>query len=127
MSFPEKPLAIPIPDLRFENSFLKTLQGYADKAQVQKSTLTDAELRLLDLLLAREHDLPDAPIAPVTPAIVIYAVIKDIVLRPLVEGFVWAGILILFKPTMRLVLAHGMRTGTYLASLVGLNNGYMKR
>lgn len=115
---------ITIPDLRFENSFLRTLQGYADKEQTKKNTLTNAELQLSEDPDAVPSAPVERPIAPITPGIVVYAVIKDIVLRPLVEGFLWALTLLLLRPVLRAVAAHGQQTGLWLASMVGLGRPY---
>lgn len=112
---------ITIPDLRFENSFLRSLQKYADKAAGKRTgPITDAELKRLDEQGANVSEAEEIkPVGPITPGIVTYAVIKDIVLRPLIEGFLWALILILFRPTLRLITAQGHRAGTWLATILG--------
>ncbi|GEQ70783.1 hypothetical protein JCM33374_g4462 [Metschnikowia sp. JCM 33374] len=112
---------IPIPDLRFENSFLRSLQRYADSsAGKNDGPITDSELQLLDeqnTSLGEPEELK--PVGPITPSIVTYAVIKDIILRPLIEGFSWAMIVILFRPTLGLITAQGHRAGTWLATVLG--------
>ncbi|KAM9910398.1 hypothetical protein OXX69_004516 [Metschnikowia pulcherrima] len=120
---------ITIPDLRFEKSFLRSLQRYANTSTGKPTgPLTEAELKLLDEHKNEEIDDDDdsgnsrerlKPVGPITPGIVAYAVIKDIVIRPLLEGFTWALLVILFRPTLRLVTAQGHRMGSWLATILG--------
>lgn len=110
-----------LPDLRFENSFLRLLQRYAGgSTEPQPGALSASELALLDESEnALDISSEPQPIGPITPGIVTYAVIKDIMLRPLLEGFLWALIVMLFRPTLRLLTAQGHRAGTYVATMLG--------
>lgn len=92
---------ITIPDLRFEKLFERSLQKYAGRNM--KATAAGPGLR---------------PIGPVTPGIVMFAIIKDIMVRPLLEGFTFAMLLLLVRPTLRLIQANGHRAGTWVAGLV---------
>lgn len=111
-----------IPDLRFESSFNKSLQAYAEKTNPAR--LTDAELRRLNVELddaEAAHPSQNPPLGSITPGIVLYAIVKDQVLMPLLQGFAWAGVLILAGPTLRQIVVHGQRCGTYLARMLNLN------
>lgn len=96
----EKLDRLPALDLRFENTFRRSLQRYADSSSVHVTAA-----------------LPK-PIGVITPSIVTYAVIKDIVVRPLVEGFSWALLLLLARPALAVVRAHGHSVGLWAAGLV---------
>lgn len=112
---------ITIPDLRFEQSFLKSLQTYANG----KKTLADDELKLLD---EPGEDSPQfQPIAPITPGIVAMAVIKDQIIMPLIQGFLWSGFLISVRPFLGLVVASGQRCGIWFGNMVGLGQLGVRR
>lgn len=122
--------------MRFEQTFLKSLQNYANIAQKStkssskssKSAPNSIESAAVDVarhkrtngevLNAETEELP--ALAPITPGIVIYAVLRDVVLRPLVDGFTWAMILILAKPTLRFVTAQGYQCGVWFSKMIGL-------
>lgn len=118
---------IVIPDLRFEQVFRKSLSNYADKANESRRVISSKEL---DKYASEDGDGSEAqapslenrppPIEPSSPSIVAYAVIRDIMLRPLVEGFLWALICILARPTLRLITRQGFRVGKLFASLFGV-------
>lgn len=120
MSSLSKAAGLPIPDLRFEQSFFRLLQKYADT-----HTLSSKELQLSDSIdEGTPHEsAPETlkPLAPVTPAIVIYAVIKDHIFMPLIQGFLYSGLLLCFRPAMGAIVAHGQLCGTWLMNIVGLN------
>ena len=102
--------ALPIPDLRFEQSFMKQLNKYAGNQQSQSnkldllkphntSPLTDEDLKLLNEELdEEEQDELYKPLNPITPSVVIYAILKDQILIPLLQGFLWTGVLISMRP-----------------------------
>lgn len=116
MSISAKVPVIPIPDLRFEQTFLRSLQKYVDAGK----PLTDTELALL---AEDGEDRPPQiqPLAPITPGIVILAIVKDQILMPLLQGFLWSGFLLSLRPMMGLVVASGQRCGTWVANAMGLN------
>ncbi|KHC34230.1 hypothetical protein MGQ_03773 [Candida albicans P76067] len=99
-------MSLPIPDLRFEQSFISQLNKYAGNKQPDQqklqplsskkynhiATLTDDDLKLLneELDIEEEEEIDNytdkpqpKPLAPITPSIVIYAIIKDQMLMPL--------------------------------------------
>lgn len=122
MSSLSKAAGLPIPDLRFEQSFLLLLRKYADF-----HTLSAAELQLPDGVDENTpQSTPDAfkPVTPVTPGIVTYAVIKDHIVMPLIQGFLYSGLLLCIRPVMGAIVAHGQLCGTWLVNLVGLNKQY---
>ncbi|OBA24010.1 hypothetical protein METBIDRAFT_37652 [Metschnikowia bicuspidata var. bicuspidata NRRL YB-4993] len=112
---------IVVPDLLFENSFLRSLQRYADASVGKQSgPLADSELALSNDQSNNSNEPGHLnPVGVITPGIVVYAVIKDIMLRPLLEGFLWALTLMLFRPALRLVAAQGRHVGTWLATMLG--------
>lgn len=121
--------AITIPDLRFEQSFMRSLNKYAEADAAKKSRLSTQELQLLDTApeLSEDGDVvesgsdPLAPLAPITPGIVIYAIFKDQILMPLIQGFLWSGLLLCVRPFLGLVVANGQRWGTWVANGLGLH------
>lgn len=118
-----KTSAITIPDLRFEQSFLKSLDNYAAQNQFKKSSITNSELDLLDIdgvESTNDDQLNLAPIVPITPGIVTYAIIKDQIFMPLLQGFLWSGVLLCIRPFLGLVIANGQRWGTWVANAVGI-------
>lgn len=87
-----------IPDLRFEQSFRKSLQANS----------LNGEAKTKDAL----------PI--ITPGIVIYTVLKEQILMPFLQGFLWASILLSFKPWLIKVAQKGRKTGNWLFSEIGI-------
>ena len=90
-----KTTVYPIPDLRFEQSFFRSLQTYANKKAGINHTLSEKELKLMGVDesaedLNVEGNTLQAPVAPnsapITPSVVAYAVIKDQIILPL-QGF----------------------------------------
>ncbi|CAH2353285.1 hypothetical protein CLIB1423_10S01508 [[Candida] railenensis] len=109
-------MSLPIPDLRFEQSFLRSLDGYAGKRS--DGGLSEKELQALE---SGDPDaLAPAPLNPVTPGIVVYAVLKDQIIMPLVQGFIWAGILLSWRPVRVGIIRYGQRSGEYLFNMIGL-------
>lgn len=114
--------SIPLPDLRFEQSFMRSLQGYAD------DTLKKPFVKLLKLQLSKRQDYPDdlldeieaPPLSPITPSVVLYAIIKDQIIMPLVQGFLWAGILLSWRPIRVSLIGYGLRSGQYLYNMIGI-------
>ncbi|KAI5954935.1 hypothetical protein KGF54_001496 [Candida jiufengensis] len=126
-----------IPDLRFEQGFMRQLNNYAgNKKEEQKPSLfnkrnydpipqiTDAELKKLNQQLDEDEEeyleKPE-PLFPITPNIVIYALIKDQIIMPLLQGFFWTGFLISIRPFLGLIVKQGQIAGHWLSSLIGLN------
>lgn len=124
-------LTIPLPDLRLEQTFIKSLHNYAKTEPLSKKDLkqkNEFELDALnDELDLQEQEEISNPL-PITPSIVIYAVVKDHILMPLIQGFAFAGLLILTKPLLLSVIRHGQRTGhrlnQYLATILGLKREF---
>ncbi|KAG7661948.1 uncharacterized protein J8A68_004551 [[Candida] subhashii] len=125
-----------VPDLRFEQSFMKQLNTYAGAPTKKKqhhhhhdhklddiAKLTDEELKQMSQQIDEEEqqELEQQPLPVITPSIVIYAIIKDQILMPLLQGFAWTGFLMLLKPFLRLVIRNGQHTGHWLANLIGIN------
>ncbi|EEQ36753.1 hypothetical protein EJF18_10903 [Clavispora lusitaniae] len=123
-----KTTVYPIPDLRFEQSFFRSLQTYANKKAGINHTLSEKELKLMGVDESAEDlnvegntlQAPVAPLAPITPSVVAYAVIKDQIILPLLQGFLWSGFLLCLGPVMRAIVANGQTCGTWLAQMVGL-------
>ncbi|RLV91274.1 hypothetical protein JA1_003939 [Spathaspora sp. JA1] len=123
---------IAIPDLRFEQSFLKQLHKYAGDAQPssirtphkhkrrQLAVLTDVELELMNKNLDVQEQQQLQPL-PITPGIVAYAVIKDQIIMPLLQGFLLSYALLSIRPVLRLVVRNGQEVGGWVSRLVGLN------
>lgn len=84
--------------------------------------LTDKELELLnnDIDVQEKNELM-APIEPITPGIVIYAILKDQILMPLLQGFAWTGFLLSIRPIAAVLIAQGQHTGIWVSNLLGLN------
>lgn len=120
-----KTLAITIPDLRFEQSFLRSLDRYASEKQAARSTLTNSELALsdngIDDGIEDQSPAELAPLSPITPGIVIYAVIKDQIFMPLLQGFLWSGLLLCVRPLLAAIVANGQRWGTWVSSGIGIS------
>lgn len=112
-----KPPVIPIPDLRFEQLFLRSLDKYTAPSV---APLTETELQIVDDG-EEDKEVNLKPIGPITPGIVVYAVIKDQILMPLLQGFLWSSFLILARPALGLVVANGQATGRWLYRLLGLD------
>jgi hypothetical protein len=104
--------SIQVPDLRFEQSFLRSLQAYAGSGG-SDTTLSEKELMQVD-----STDTP--PLNPITPSIVLYAVLKDQLLMPFVQGFLWAAILMLWRPMRVALIGAGQSTGKYLFNMIGV-------
>lgn len=110
---------LPLPDLRFEQSFVASLHRYADTQP--HPDITPEELHQMNIDLDRhEEDEVNIPL-PITPSIVTYAVIKDQILMPLIQGFLYTGALILVKPLLRMIVINGQNFGHSLASFIGIN------
>ncbi|KAI5965947.1 uncharacterized protein KGF55_001311 [Candida pseudojiufengensis] len=126
-----------IPDLRFEQGFMRQLNNYAGNKQEKKKhslfikknydpipQISDAELKKLNQNLDEEEEdyleKPE-PLFPITPNIVIYALIKDQIIMPLLQGFFWTGLLISIRPFLGLIVKQGQYAGHWASSLLGLN------
>ncbi|CUM52601.1 uncharacterized protein AC631_00638 [Debaryomyces fabryi] len=124
-----------LPDLRFEESFLKTLYSYAgyQNPAVEdpiSPALTEKELNLLSTNVDKQEqqilESPSGPsglrpIGPISPSIIAYAVFKDQILMPLIQGFLWTGFLISVRPFLGIIVQQGQRCGLWLANTLGLN------
>ncbi|ODV61762.1 uncharacterized protein ASCRUDRAFT_19942, partial [Ascoidea rubescens DSM 1968] len=102
--------AFPIPDLRFEHSFRNALNKYAaaeaaKKAKIQKQNLS---LQAADNI---------EPIPVITPSIILYAIVKDQMLMPLVQGFAMAMLLLSVKPWLVAITNHGKKWGISVKNL----------
>lgn len=117
---------ITLPDLRFEETFMKSLYGYSGQSKVHSkptshSHLSDEELELLNKELDRqEQEMIEQPL--ITPGTVVYAIIKDQIIMPLIQGFLWTGFLISMAPVMRIIVRQGQIAGKRLYDLMGLGN-----
>ncbi|EGV64745.1 hypothetical protein PSN45_005090 [Yamadazyma tenuis] len=120
---------LPLPDLRFENTFMKSLRTYAaesaktpPQAVPELALRTESEIDLLNEQLdLDEQSQIDQPLPPITPAIVAYAIIKDQILMPLLQGILYSGLILVSKPYLRLVVLQGQKFGSYLATILGVH------
>ncbi|KAI5964962.1 hypothetical protein CANMA_003472 [Candida margitis] len=126
-----------IPDLRFEQSFMRQLNTYAGNKDLDNKhslfnkknnnplpKLTDGELQLLNENLDKEEEeyLEDPkPLQPITPRVVIFAIIKDQIVLPLLQGFFLTGFLMSVRPLLALLVRNGQQAGHWVSNLVGLN------
>ncbi|KAK6200991.1 serine-rich protein [Scheffersomyces amazonensis] len=110
---------IHIPDLRFEQTFMRQLNGYAQTGPSRSSPLSDAELQAANVDIDEEVD--EKPIGVITPSIVLYAIFKDQILMPLVQGFLWTGFLLSVRPILNIIVRQGQLSGIWLSNLMGLN------
>lgn len=124
-----KSLPIQIKDMRFEQLFLDSLQKYANQNAEISSKRNKKESPMHskitpeypDDLLDKEVEDPGlAPLAPITPSIITFAIIKDVILIPFIGSFVWKSLLLLAKPTLRLITELGYRCGLWLCGQLGL-------
>lgn len=86
--------------------------------------LTDGELELLNENIDKEEQeyLEDPePLKPITPRIVIFAIIKDQIVLPLLQGFFLTGFLMSVRPFLSLLVKNGQHAGTWVSNLLGLN------
>lgn len=120
---------LPVPDLRFEQSFLARLrlnstrlrdrklqnQYETHKKDLLKSASSPQEAVTLNLALdanlKREKQLP----APITIPVIISTIISDQILLPLTQGFFMALFKIVALPWVRGVFGLGRRVGAKLA------------
>lgn len=106
-----------IPDLRFEQTFNASLTSYAypqtasvpQKPTLKQHALTDEEL---------QESLPPIPVL-----VVLYAVVKDQIVLPLILGFVWTSVLMVCGPILWQLTRHGQRCGLWLANVLRFNGG----
>lgn len=120
---------LPLPDLRFEQTFMKALNTYATNSSKTKplteevlQSKNENELEILNQELdIQEQQEITGPLAPITPGIVTYAIIKDQVIMPLIQGFVFTAVMILSRPFLQQVVLNGQRFGGYLATILGVN------
>lgn len=122
---------ITIPDLRFEESFMRQINSYAGReppAPSKVQGLSDEELKLInnDIDILETNELEMTPIAPITPGIIIYAILKDQILMPLLQGFAWTGFLLSIRPIASVLIAQGQHTGIWVSNLLGLNKLHRK-
>ncbi|CAK7904050.1 hypothetical protein CAAN1_13S03136 [[Candida] anglica] len=122
-------MSITIPDLRFEQTFLRSLNTYAGDtkhAEPEGENLMKKTKRSKNGKLNFDVDaaamVPSEPTPLVTPSIVAYAVIKDQIIMPLLQGFLWAGILVVISPLRSHIVAGGQSCGKWLFNAVGLGN-----
>lgn len=130
-------MSFTIPDLRFEQSFMRQLNTYAGNKDLDGKhsafnkknynplpQLTDGELELLNENLDKEEEEyleEPKPLKPITPRIVIFAIIKDQIVLPLLQGFFLTGFLMSLRPLLGLLVKNGQHAGTWVANLLGLN------
>ncbi|KAI3406678.2 hypothetical protein KGF56_000524 [Candida oxycetoniae] len=121
--------SLKIPDLRFEQAFWRQLYSYAgikekserlqfsgDKSRYKslQAKLGDREEEIMLLNEAIDREEQDylesqQPLPPITPGIVIYAIIKDQLLLPFIQGFFLTGILISIRPFLHIFVQNGQR------------------
>ncbi|EDK41296.2 hypothetical protein PGUG_05394 [Meyerozyma guilliermondii ATCC 6260] len=117
-----------IPDLRFEETFVASLNAYAHpeqaaaQAKSQTSFYSRQKRRHKHELTDEELDLQPKPL-PIPTSVVLYAIIKDQIVSPLLSGFLWTGILMVCGPILWQITNHGQRCGIWLANILHLNGG----
>lgn len=117
-----------IPDLRFEETFVASLNAYAHpeqaaaRAKSQPSLYTRPKRRHHHELTDEELDLQPKPL-PVPTKVVLYAIFKDQIVLPLLLGFLWTGLLMVAGPILWHITNHGRRCGMWLANILHLNGG----
>ncbi|EDK46416.1 hypothetical protein PVL30_004317 [Lodderomyces elongisporus] len=125
-----------IPDLRFEQSFWRQLNAYAGNTMPTRKIstnklgygsakgLTDEELELLNADIDKEEERylnKPQPLAPVTPGIVVYAIVKDQIIMPFLQGLFLTGFLISIRPILAHVVRNGQHVGRWMYNLLGLD------
>lgn len=100
---------IPIPDLRFESSFYRSLQSSARSKNGAKSQATPTTY---------SQSIPSEPV-PITPTIIIQVILKDVILMPLLQGIAWTSILLVAKPWLLYVAKNGRDYGVRLFNSLG--------
>ncbi|CEP25204.1 unnamed protein product [Cyberlindnera jadinii] len=91
---------IPIPDLRFESSFRKSLNTEYSKAGINASTES---------------------VDRYTNAMVITKVImRDLIFMPLIQGFIFSSLMILARPWLVKVARNGRQFGVAFFQSLGL-------
>lgn len=100
---------IPIPDLRFESSFYRSLQSSARSKHNAKSTAVQNDL---------QSQLPTEPV-PITPTIIIQVILKDVILMPLLQGIAWTSILLIAKPWLLYAARSGREYGVKVFNSLG--------
>jgi hypothetical protein len=93
----------PIPDLRFESSFRRSLQFEARKSQAGSLATSN----------------PDEPL-PITPLVVLKVILKDTFIMPLIQGVIYSMVLLLAKPWLIKVAQNGREFGIKLFKSMGL-------
>lgn len=95
----------------------------------QSSSSWPHKVKRTSHLPSHSHVLSDAKLelasSPphISTLVVLYAVIKDHVVLPLVLGFLWTSILMLAGPLLFQLTHHGQRCGLWLARVLHLNGG----
>jgi len=102
---------IPIPDLRFESSFHRSLQSKARQSIKTNSLKTNNE----------ESDQDQLDPISITPGIILQVILKDVIIMPLIQGMIWTSILILTKPWLLYVAQNGRNYGVKLFKRMGFN------
>lgn len=126
-------MSINIPDLRFEQSFMKNLYAYAgykfpSPQEFRKTQISDSKIERLNKgideeetnILNTDQQLEDT-LPPLPVSIILYAIVKDQILMPLMQGFLWTGLLMSIRPFLRVLALQGKRSGTWMSNVLGLN------
>ncbi|CAK9441363.1 uncharacterized protein LODBEIA_P52310 [Lodderomyces beijingensis] len=132
--------SINLPDLRFEQTFWRQLNSYAGHQSNGHSSplsysyphgkvqgLTDAELDRLNQDMDKKEgqelsSVVPQPLSPITPGIVVYAILKDVILMPFLQGLFLTGFLISIRPVLNTVVKNGQQAGIWVSNLLGLNS-----
>lgn len=126
-------MSIHIPDLRFEQSFMKNLYAYAghkfpSPQELHRNQVTDSEIERLhdgideeEMKIRNTDHLPEDTLPPLPVTVILYAIIKDQILMPLMQGFLWTGLLISIRPFLKALTLQGKRSGIWVSNALGLN------
>ena len=105
------PINASIPDVRFAESFNKSLSEEAEKQR----TLRLKEQGVNDAAIL---ELQKKEPAEVTKYIVWKVILKDIIVMPLVQGIMYTSILIVIRPWLSGVITNGRKFGTFIYNTV---------
>lgn len=101
---------------------MKQVYAYSRNPAVPVTELSDRQIRTLNREIdEKENEEVNTPLPMITPFAVIYAVIKDQMMMPFVQGLIWTSILILARPALDVVARNGYKVGVLVASMIGVS------
>ncbi|ODV82914.1 hypothetical protein CANARDRAFT_187015, partial [[Candida] arabinofermentans NRRL YB-2248] len=113
---------ITIPDLRFQESFKRTLQANAVTLQkrsskkdktVSNNNKSNSNSNSNSLTVQQDDDDDDdEELPPISTSVVIYTIIKDQIIMQFVQGFGYALLFLLAKPWLMVAFQSGRSVGS---------------